>query len=92
MRIDQYLKFVRVVKKRPVSKELSSQNRILINGKAAKAASDVKINDEVDVYFGHRHLKIRVLEIPLNLKQAMNNICYEVLLEEKIQVQENASL
>lgn len=92
MRIDQYLKFVRVVKKRPVSKELSSQNRILINGKAAKAASDVKIKDEVDVYFGHRHLKIRVLEIPLNLKQAMNSICYEVLLEEKIQVQENASL
>ena len=91
MRIDQYLKFVRVVKKRPVSKELSAQNRILINGKAAKAASDVKINDEVDVYFGHRHLKIRVLEIPLNLKHAMNSICYEVLLEERIQVQESSS-
>lgn len=84
MRIDQYLKFVRVVKKRPVSKELTAQNRILINNKAAKASSDVKLNDVVDVYFGHRHLKIRVLDIPLNLKQAMNHICYEVLEEEKM--------
>ena len=84
MRIDRYLKIARIVKKRPVSKELALQDRILINGKAAKPSSDVKINDEVDCYFGHRHLKIKVLEIVESIKKAQTATLYEVILEERI--------
>ena len=39
MRIDQYFKIARIVKKRPVSKELANQDRILIN--------DVRLNHQV---------------------------------------------
>lgn len=84
MRIDRYLKIARIVKKRPVSKELALQDRILINGKAAKPSSDVKVNDEVDCYFGHRHLKIKVLEIVESIKKAQTATLYEVILEERI--------
>lgn len=84
MRIDQYLKIARIVKKRPVSKELANQERILINGKTAKPSSDVKIGDEVDCVFGNRHLKIRVLAIADTIKKAQALTLYEVLNEERI--------
>lgn len=84
MRIDQYLKIARIVKKRPVSKALAEQSRILINGKAAKPSSDVKVNDEVDCFFGHRHLKVKVLELADSIKKAQSLTLYEVLLEERI--------
>ena len=88
MRIDQYLKVTRIVKKRPISKELTLQNRILINGKIAKASSEVNINDIVDIVFGHRHLKVRVLDLADNIQQANKKICFEVVSEERIDREE----
>lgn len=84
MRIDQYLKIARIVKKRPVSKALAQQDRILINGKVAKPSSEVKINDEVDCFFGHRHLKVKVLLIVDHIKKSQGLTLYEVILEERI--------
>lgn len=92
MRIDQYLKIARIVKKRPVSKELALQDRILINGRHAKPSTEVKIGDEVDCFFGHRHLKIRVLAIAENLKKAQALTLYEVLEEERIHPQGESSV
>jgi ribosomal 50S subunit-recycling heat shock protein len=87
MRIDQYLKIARIVKKRLVSKELANQDRILINGRKAKPSSEVKIGDEVDCVFGNRHLKIRVLAIAENIKKAQALTLYEVISEERIQLE-----
>ncbi len=87
MRIDQYLKIARIVKKRPVSKELANQDRILINGRKAKPSSEVKIGDEVDCVFGNRHLKIRVLAIEEKIKKAQALTLYEVISEERIQLE-----
>ncbi len=84
MRIDQYLKIARIVKKRPVSKALANQERILINGRIAKPSSDVKIGDEVDCVFGNRHLKIRVLALAENIKKAQALTLFEIILEERI--------
>lgn len=92
MRIDQYLKIARIVKKRPVSKALALQDRILINQKAAKPSSDVKIGDVVDLYFGHRHLQVRVLELADNIKKAQTLTLYEVVLEERILPQDENSV
>ena len=84
MRIDQYLKIARIVKKRPVSKALANQERILINGRIAKPSSDVKVGDEVDCVFGNRHLKIRVLALAENIKKAQALTLFEIILEERI--------
>jgi ribosomal 50S subunit-recycling heat shock protein len=84
MRIDQYLKIARLVKRRPVSKALADQQRVLINGKAAKPAADVKIGDTVDLYFGHRHLQVKVLELADSIKKAQSMTLYEILIDERI--------
>ena len=87
MLIDQYLKIARIVKNRPVSKDLANQDRIWINGRKAKPSSEVKRGDEVDCVFGNRHLKIRVLAIAENIKKAQVLTLYEVISEERIQLE-----
>jgi ribosomal 50S subunit-recycling heat shock protein len=84
MRIDLYLKIARLVKRRPISKELANQDRITINGRHAKPSSDVKIGDEIDLYFGHRHLKVKVLDLADSIKKAMSMTLYEILIDERI--------
>jgi ribosomal 50S subunit-recycling heat shock protein len=86
MRIDQYLKIARIVKKRPASKALAQQQRIHINDKAAKPSSEVKVGDVVDCYFGNRHIKIQVLELADSIKKAQSMTLYTVLHEERIQL------
>jgi len=93
MRIDLYLKIARLVKRRPVSKELANQDRILINERHAKPSTDVKIGDVVDLFFGHRHLKVKVLELADSIKKAQSMTLYEILVDERIYVpvDENAA-
>ncbi len=85
MRIDQYLKIARIVKKRPASKALALQQRILINNKAAKPSSEVKVGDVVDCYFGNRHIQIEVLALADSIKKAQSMTLYNVLHEERLQ-------
>lgn len=42
MRLDKYLKVARILKRRTVSKDLADHQRVLINGKVAKPASEVQ--------------------------------------------------
>ncbi len=83
MRIDKYLKVARVLKRRVVAKELAEEGRLLLNGKPAKAASEVKVADEIDIVFGHRHLKIRITDIKEHVKKEESVTLYEVISEDK---------
>ena len=83
MRIDKYLKVARVLKRRVVAKELADNERLLINGRVAKAGNEVKINDEIMIMFGHRHLKIRVLDIKEHIKKEDTESLYEVIDDRK---------
>ncbi len=84
MRIDNYLKIARIVKKRSTAKELGLQKRILINQREAKPSSEVKINDIVELFFGHRHLSIKVLELADSIKKAQALTLYEIIKDERI--------
>ena len=48
MRLDKYLKTARILKRRTVAKELADQQRVYVNGRVAKASTEVKPGDEVD--------------------------------------------
>ena len=61
MRLDKYLKVSRVIKRRTLANEVADAGRVLVNGKAAKASYTVKIGDIIEVTFGNRPVKIRVL-------------------------------
>ena len=61
MRLDKYLKVSRVIKRRTLANEGADAGRVLVNGKPAKASYTVKIGDIIEVTFGNRPVKIRVL-------------------------------
>ena len=61
MRLDKYLKVSRVIKRRTLTNEVADAGRVLVNGKPAKASYTVKIGDIIEVTFGNRPVKIRVL-------------------------------
>lgn len=61
MRLDKYLKVSRVIKRRTLANEVADAGRVLVNGKPAKASYTIKIGDIIEVTFGNRPVKIRVL-------------------------------
>ena len=61
MRLDKYLKVSRVIKRRTLANEVADAGRVLVNGKPAKASYTVKVGDTIEVTFGNRPVKIRVL-------------------------------
>ena len=61
MRLDKYLKVSRVIGGRALANEVADAGRVLVNGKPAKASYTVKIGDIIEVTFGNRPVKIRVL-------------------------------
>lgn len=63
MRIDKFLKNSRIIKRRTVAKIAADSGRVKINGKTAKAGSEVEIGDKVDIEFGDRVVKIEVLKL-----------------------------
>ena len=57
----KYLKVSRVIKRRTLANEVADAGRVLVNGKPAKASYTVKLGDIIEVTFGNRPVKIRVL-------------------------------
>jgi len=49
MRLDKYLKVSRIIKRRTVAKEQVERGHVLLNGKTAKASTDVKIGDTLTI-------------------------------------------
>jgi len=63
MRLDKYLKVSRLIKRRTVANEACDTGRVMVNGKVAKASHDVKIGDIIEIAFGQKTIKVRVLNI-----------------------------
>lgn len=61
MRLDKYLKVSRLIKRRTLANEVADAGRVLVNGKPAKASYAVKVGDEIEITFGNRPLRVRVL-------------------------------
>lgn len=63
MRLDKYLKVSRLIKRRTVANEACDAGRVMINGKTAKAGTDVKVGDIIEIGFGTRNVKVEVLDV-----------------------------
>ena len=63
MRLDKYLKVSRIIKRRPVAKEVADKGRIKVNGVLAKSSTDLKVDDQIEVRFGNKVLTVKVLEM-----------------------------
>ena len=91
MRIDKYLKVSRILKRRTTAKELANGERVYINGRQVKPASEVHVGDIVHVVVGIRHLEVRVLDIRDHIKKEEAGGMYEILKEYKEEVPEEDS-
>ena len=63
MRLDKFLKVSRLIKRRTVANEACDAGRVMVNGKPAKASVNVKVGDEIEIMFGQKAVKVRVLNI-----------------------------
>lgn len=63
MRLDKFLKVSRVIKRRTVANEACDSGRVVINGKIAKASTEVKIGDVIEIKYGEKIIKFRVRNI-----------------------------
>lgn len=79
MRLDKYLKVSRLIKRRTVANEACDNERVRVNGKSAKASYDVKENDIIEISFGERTTRVRVLDIKEHTLKADASSLYEVI-------------
>lgn len=63
MRLDKYLKVSRIIKRRTVANEACDAGRVTINDKVAKAGTEVKVGDVIEIGFGNRTVKVKVTSI-----------------------------
>ena len=61
MRIDKFLKVSRLIKRRTVANEACDAGRISVNGKVVKASYDVKVGDVIEITFGTKTVKAKVI-------------------------------
>ena len=79
MRIDKFLKVSRIIKRRTVAKDASDAGVEVINGKEAKPSTNVKEGDILEITFGEKKLKIKVLNIKDTTKKEDAGEMYEVI-------------
>jgi len=77
MRLDKYLKVSRIIKRRTVANEACDGGRVVVNGKPAKASYEVKPDDILEIRFGEKTLKIRVLDVKNTVQKADAPALYE---------------
>ena len=70
MRLDKYLKVSRLIKRRSVANDACDADRILVNGRQAKASYQVKEGDILEIAFGQRALKVEVTQVADNVSKS----------------------
>ncbi|MCI1290429.1 MAG: RNA-binding S4 domain-containing protein [Lactobacillus sp.] len=79
MRLDKFLKVSRLVKRRPVAKEMAEQGRVSVNDRVVKSSYDVQPGDIIAINFGTRTLKAKVVELKQTTKKAEASKLYELI-------------
>lgn len=79
MRLDKYLKVSRIIKRRTVANEACDAGRVLVNGKPARASYDVKIGDVIEISFGARLFKAKVINVSEVVKKEEAANLFEII-------------
>ena len=82
MRLDKYLKVSRIIKRRTVAKEACDGGRVTVGGKIAKAGTEVKAGDILEIRFGSRMGRYRITDVKEVVRKEDAAAMYEVLSED----------
>ena len=64
MRLDYFLKVSRIVKRRPLAKEICDKKLVRVNDNIAKGGKDIEAGDIIHLKLRNRSLKVRVEQVP----------------------------
>ena len=79
MRLDKFLKVSRLIKRRTVANEACDAGRVLVNDKPAKASLNVKEGDVIEIQFGTKSVKVRVMDVQETVKKDEAKELYQYL-------------
>ena len=82
MRLDKYLKVSRLIKRRTVAKEACDGGRVSLNGRQAKAGTEVNPGDVLEIRFGNRLGRYEVVDIQETVRKELAGEMYRVLNED----------
>ncbi len=78
MRLDKFLKVSRIIKRRTVANEAADGGRISVNGRVVKPSYEVKVGDIVEIKFGDKISKFKIVAIPTVQGKNMPQMAEEV--------------
>ena len=79
MRLDKYLKVSRLIKRRTIANEACDHDRVLVNGKPARASYAVKVGDQITIQLGARVTTVEVLRITEHAQKDLASAMYREL-------------
>lgn len=80
MRLDKFLKVSRIIKRRTVANEACDADRVIVNGKAARASYEVKLGDVVEINLGAKPIKLRVTDLRETTSKDNASENFEIIL------------
>lgn len=83
MRLDKYLKVSRIIKRRTVAKEACEGGRVSINGKVAKPSTNLKEDDIIEIVFGNKTLKAKIINLAEHVRKEDAKNMYEIIEGEE---------
>lgn len=89
MRLDKYLKVSRIIKRRTVAKDACDGGRVSINSKVAKAGTEVKEGDIIEIRFGSKMLKARITRTADFTKKKKQRKCMKYFVAKRILMKVN---
>lgn len=84
MRLDKFLKVSRLIKRRPVAKQIAEQGRIKINGTVVKPSANIAAGDEIEIRFGQNIVTVKVNSLREHVRKDEAATLYDVIKEERI--------
>lgn len=85
MRLDKFLKVSRIIKRRTVAKEVCETGRVLVNSKAAKPGTDVKIGDVIEIQYATGAVKAEILNISEHVTKDGARDLYRIISGQEIE-------
>ena len=79
MRLDKFLKVSRIIKRRTVANSVCDAGRATINGRPAKAGSELKVGDILTIGYGRRRLEVEIVALAETIRAEEADSLYRVI-------------